>query len=34
MISLMNWHNAPRYCVLKAIRERCARTRIIALDGV
>jgi len=34
MDSLMGWYNSPEYNRLKAIRERSARTRIIALEGV
>jgi uncharacterized protein (DUF1330 family) len=32
--ALMGWYNSPEYSRLKAIRERCARTRIIALEGI
>src|SRR3954468_5414102 len=31
MASLMKWYNSPEYRRLKAIREGCAKTRIIAL---
>ncbi|MGI0528219.1 DUF1330 domain-containing protein [Rhizobium giardinii] len=34
MAALMGWYNSPEYSRLKAIRERCARTRIIALEGI
>ncbi len=34
MKSLLDWYNSPEYSRLKAIRERCAKTRIIALEGV
>jgi uncharacterized protein (DUF1330 family) len=34
MQSLMAWYDSPEYIRLKAIRERCASTRIIALEGV
>jgi len=34
MAALMGWYNSPEYSRLKAIREQCARTRIIALEGV
>jgi uncharacterized protein (DUF1330 family) len=34
MTSLMAWYASPEYSRLKAIRERCATTRIIALEGV
>ncbi|SIT44377.1 conserved hypothetical protein [Paraburkholderia piptadeniae] len=34
MVSLMAWYESPEYARLKAIRERCAKTRIIALEGV
>ncbi|MEJ6784516.1 DUF1330 domain-containing protein [Aminobacter sp. Piv2-1] len=34
MDSLIRWYESPEYVRLKAIRERCARTRIIALQGV
>ncbi|MEK1854605.1 MAG: DUF1330 domain-containing protein [Phyllobacterium sp.] len=34
MASLMNWYNSPEYSRLKSIRERCAKTRMIALGGV
>lgn len=34
MASLMDWYNSPEYGRLKAIRERCAKTRIIALEGI
>ncbi|MDR6483012.1 UNVERIFIED_ORG: uncharacterized protein (DUF1330 family) [Burkholderia sp. 1988] len=33
MASLMAWYESPEYAPLKAIRETCARTRIIALEG-
>ncbi len=34
MQALLSWYQSPDYQRLKAIRERCARTRIIALEGV
>ncbi|MBL0373549.1 DUF1330 domain-containing protein [Rhizobium sp. KVB221] len=34
MTSLMAWYDSPEYARLRAIRERCATTRIIALEGV
>ncbi|MBB3009576.1 DUF1330 domain-containing protein [Cupriavidus basilensis] len=34
MDSLMAWYDSPEYARLKAIRERCATTRIVALEGV
>ncbi|RAS09403.1 DUF1330 domain-containing protein [Cupriavidus alkaliphilus] len=34
MDSLMAWYDSPEYGRLKAIRERCATTRIIALEGI
>ena len=34
MPSLLGWYNSPEYARLKGIRERCAKTRIIALEGV
>lgn len=34
MASLMAWYTSPEYSRLKAIRERSARTRIIAFEGV
>ncbi|MCV9965709.1 DUF1330 domain-containing protein [Pararhizobium sp. BT-229] len=34
MEALMGWYNSPEYSRLKAIRERSAKTRIIALEGV
>ena len=34
MASLMAWYNSPEYAPLKALRQKCARTRIIALEGV
>ncbi|TJV38339.1 MAG: DUF1330 domain-containing protein [Mesorhizobium sp.] len=34
MASLMGWYDSPEYGRLKAIRERSARTRIIALEGM
>jgi uncharacterized protein (DUF1330 family) len=34
MPSLMAWYQSPEYARLKAIRERSARTRIIALEGI
>ncbi|MBP0590247.1 DUF1330 domain-containing protein [Paraburkholderia sp. LEh10] len=34
MDSLMRWYDSPEYARLKAIRERCAKTRIIALEGI
>ncbi|MGF6176791.1 DUF1330 domain-containing protein [Ensifer sp. 4252] len=34
MHSLLEWYNSPEYQRLKAIRERCARTRIMTLEGV
>jgi uncharacterized protein (DUF1330 family) len=34
MASLMAWYDSAEYSRLKAIRERCAKTRIIALEGM
>jgi uncharacterized protein (DUF1330 family) len=34
MAPLIIWNNSREYSRLKAIRERCAKTRIIALEGV
>ena len=34
MASLMAWYNSPEYAPLKALRLTCAKTRIIALEGV
>jgi uncharacterized protein (DUF1330 family) len=34
MTSLVGWYDSPEYRRLKAIRESCANTRIIALEGV
>ena len=34
MSSLMDWYRSEQYARLKPIRERSARTRIIALEGV
>ncbi|MER9235725.1 DUF1330 domain-containing protein [Mesorhizobium sp. M0622] len=34
MASLMAWYDSPEYGRLKAIRERSAKTRIIALEGM
>lgn len=34
MHSLLEWYQSPEYQRLKAIRERCAKTRIMALEGV
>ncbi|KRD53315.1 MULTISPECIES: DUF1330 domain-containing protein [Sinorhizobium/Ensifer group] len=34
MQALLSWYQSPEYQRLKTIRERCARTRIIALEGV
>lgn len=34
MDSLMAWYDSPEYARLKAIREKCASTRIIALEGI
>jgi uncharacterized protein (DUF1330 family) len=34
MASLMEWYNSPEYSRLKAIRQRSAKTNIIALDGI
>jgi uncharacterized protein (DUF1330 family) len=34
MDALMGWYNSPEYAPLKTLRGRCARTRIIALEGV
>lgn len=34
MASLLAWYDSPEYSRLKAIRERCAKTRIIALEGM
>ena len=31
---LMAWYESPEYTRLKAIRERSAKTRIIALEGI
>jgi uncharacterized protein (DUF1330 family) len=34
MASLMGWYNSPEHSRLKAIRQRSAKTNIIALDGI
>ncbi|ESW87042.1 DUF1330 domain-containing protein [Mesorhizobium sp. C280B] len=34
MASLLAWYDSPEYGRLKTIRERCAKTRIIALEGM
>ena len=34
MQALLSWYQSPDYQRLKKIRERCARTRIIALEGL
>lgn len=34
MDSLLAWYESPEYAHLKALRQRCAKTRIIALEGV
>jgi uncharacterized protein (DUF1330 family) len=34
MASLMGWYDSPEYSRLKAIREKCAKTRILALEGI
>lgn len=34
MASLTGWYESPEYSRLKAIRAKCAKTRIIALEGV
>ncbi len=34
MDSLMAWYDSPGYARLKAIRQRCATTRIVALEGL
>ena len=34
MDSLMAWYKSPEYAPLKAIRERSATTKVIALEGV
>jgi uncharacterized protein (DUF1330 family) len=34
MVSLMAWYSSPEYTRLKAIREKCASSRIIALEGI
>ena len=34
MPSLQAWYESPEYARLKIIRQQCASTRIIALDGV
>ena len=34
MDSLVAWYDSPEYARLRAIREKCATTRIIALEGV
>ena len=34
MDSLMAWYELPEYAPLKAIRERSATTRVIALEGI
>jgi uncharacterized protein (DUF1330 family) len=34
MTSLKAWYNSAEYQRLKAIREKCATSRLIALDGI
>lgn len=34
MVSLMTWYESPEYGRLKRIRESCAVTRMIVLEGV
>ncbi|MDX8516411.1 DUF1330 domain-containing protein [Mesorhizobium captivum] len=34
MTSLIAWYDSPEYARLKELRFRCAKTRIIALEGV
>ncbi|WP_429807358.1 DUF1330 domain-containing protein [Ensifer sp. B1-9] len=34
MQALLSWYQSPDYQRLKTIRERCARTRIMTLEGV
>ena len=34
MTSLTAWYDSPEYAPLKALRKTCARTRIIAMEGV
>lgn len=34
MKALMGWYESPEYAPLKALREKSARTRIIALEGI
>ena len=34
MASLKAWYNSAEYQRLKAIREKCATSRLIALDGI
>jgi uncharacterized protein (DUF1330 family) len=34
MVSLMGWYGSPDYSPLKARRLRCAKTRILALEGM
>jgi len=34
MASLMGWYNSPEYAPLKAVRERCARISMIAVEGL
>lgn len=34
MAALMGWYDSPEYNRLKAIRERSAKTRIIAFEGI
>ncbi|WP_354687811.1 DUF1330 domain-containing protein [Cupriavidus necator] len=34
MESLLAWYDSPEYARLKTIRKQCAKTRMIALEGV
>lgn len=34
MDSLVAWYESPEYAPLKALREKCATTRIVALEGI
>ena len=34
MVSLRAWYDSPEYQRLKTIREKCAKSRLIALDGI
>ncbi|MEM5438594.1 DUF1330 domain-containing protein [Paraburkholderia diazotrophica] len=34
MDSLMAWYDSPEYARLKAIREKCATARIVALERI